>query len=92
MKNQIETQNVSQQPECLQSFRPFKVVVDIGKPYEEAAQDLDEIQQILEDIHQRYIVEEECPHVDVWVYDDIDRDITESQAIQEIFANIVDGE
>ena len=86
---QTEPQNVSQQPDCL-DFRPYTVVVDIGKPFEEKAEDLDKVEEVLKNVHQRFIVEEECPHVDVKVYDGIDRDVTESQAIQEIVADILE--
>lgn len=94
MNKNNETNDASGVNECktVKDFRPYTIVVDIGKPYDEEAADLDAIEEVLRGIHQKYIVEEECPHVDVFVYDSIDRDITESQAIQEIVSAIVDGE
>lgn len=90
METTRETQNVSQQPDCLvDDYRPYLVVVDIGKPYSEEAADLDALGDVLRNIHQLYVVEDECPHVDLWVYDSIDQDITESQAVQEIIADII---
>jgi len=89
-----ETGNVSQQPECLgekgAAFPPFVVVVDAGIPYEEEAATVDAVREVLKHVHQRHVIEEDdIPHLDVVIIDDIDRDVTDMEPFSIMFAAIV---
>ena len=67
----------------------FEIIVDIGKPYTDTAEDLGELEQKLQAIYDKYIKGQEHPHVDVIVLEN-GLNVTEHQAIQEIVADILE--
>lgn len=71
-------------------YPPYTIVIDAGIPYEETAPTLEQVREVLAHVHQIHIVdaEEDVPHLEVNVYDDIDRDITDSEVIRQMFAEI----
>lgn len=66
----------------------YKVVFDVGKPYEEEVEEQD-LERVLRNFYYDNI--EEFPDLDVAVYKD-DEDISESQFIQEIISRIIYGD
>lgn len=66
----------------------YKVVFDVGKPYEEEVEEQD-LERVLRDFYYDNI--EEFPDLDVAVYKD-DEDISESQFIKEMISRIINGD
>jgi hypothetical protein len=66
----------------------YKVVFDVGKPYEEEVEEQD-LERVLRNFYYDNI--EEFPDLDVAVYKD-DEDISESEFIQEIISRIIYGD
>jgi len=66
----------------------YKVVFDVGKPYEEEVEEQD-LERVLRDFYYDNI--EEYPDLDVVVYKD-NEDISESQFIQEMISRIINGD
>lgn len=70
----------------------FKIVVDSGKPTEETANSEAELEKILKAIYEQYkadIKADNCPYLDVFVFNERGEDISESQFISEIIADIL---
>jgi len=70
----------------------YKIVIDIGKPMTEHAEDIAGVRIVLESTYQNYIDIDESPYVDVFIYDDEGRDVTEDMVFQEMFADMVEEE
>jgi hypothetical protein len=71
-------------------YRPYTVVLDVGKPVAVPARTVDDLERVLRDAYQKYVVEGECPEMDVIVYDDIDQDISETTLVAEIVEAILE--
>lgn len=67
----------------------FKVIYDIGKPYEETYQSEEELEKALKSFYEKNVYQvEDCPF-DIFIYNEKDEDISESQFVQEIISNIL---
>lgn len=87
MTSTTETGNVSQQPECLGEKR-YEVILDFGKPSSEKVATLGEVAALLK---VGYDLFQEEGTGDVQVFDN-GFDVTDSQVIQEMIAEIMEGE
>lgn len=70
----------------------YEIIIDLGKPYSIDVETLEEVEERLRDLYEQHIKgkENELPHVDVRVYDEAGRDISETQAITEMIENIIE--
>lgn len=86
MTSTTETRNESQQPECLGEKR-YEVVLDFGKPSSEKVATLEEVRVLLKTGYELFQKEGQG---DVQVFDK-DFDISDSQVIQEMLAEIIEN-
>jgi len=70
----------------------YKIVIDIGKPMTEHAENITGVRAVLESTYKNYVNIDESPYVDVFIYDDEGRDVTEDMVFQEMFADMVEEE
>jgi hypothetical protein len=69
----------------------YKVTINLGKPCTEETNTLESVEKILRDTYLNHIYgKDDNPHCDVIVEAPNGDDITETQAIQEMFANIIE--
>ena len=61
----------------------YKLIIDLGKPYEEDINTNEELEKELKRI-KKLVDTEKCPYADVKVFNSDNEDITESQFIQEM--------
>jgi len=64
----------------------YKLIFDTGKPYEEQAENEEELKQKLKEFYEQN--KDSSYDYDVKVYDDKGKDISENQFIQEIISDI----
>lgn len=75
----------------LKRIEMYKLLIDKGKPYEESINTLEELEQRLRELNKESKTTD-YPYFDVKVFDDKDNDISESQSIQELIAEIQEVE
>jgi deoxyadenosine/deoxycytidine kinase len=66
----------------------YEVVFDAGKPWSETFEDEESLTQALKDFYEQHKYEGDT--FDVVIYDEAGIDISESQSIQEIIAQILE--
>jgi len=72
---------------------PYEITIDMGKPYTENAETLDDVKKVLTDLYHNHIKDkDDYPHCEIIIMDSDGRDCTESQVIEEMFAEIIDSE
>jgi len=70
----------------------YKIIFNVGKPYEVVVNNEDELKQKLKEFYETYKENEEYSYYEVNVFNENDDDITESQFIEEIVGEILENE
>ena len=70
----------------------YKIIFNVGKPYEVIVNSEDELKQKLKDFYETYKDNDEYTYYEVNVFNENDDDITESQFIEEIVGEILENE
>jgi len=89
--DEIQCEDVYDEEPPQQDEYRFEVTIDIGKPFTEGADSLEEVREILRKFYRDHVKgkEEQLPHVDIIVMMD-GIDISNMQCIEEIAADIVE--
>jgi hypothetical protein len=66
----------------------YKVILDNGKPQELECNTTEELKQVL---NKAYLLSFDSPHFEIYVYDSDNKDITETQFIDEMIKEIIEG-
>lgn len=66
----------------------YKVLIDYGKPFEEFAGNELELKSLLKDL---YIKSRDMAYCDILVFNEAGLDITESQFVEEIIRDVLEG-
>ena len=65
----------------------YKILIDLWKPYEQEVETEEDLKKILENINQ---IKDNYSYLDFKVFNDNNKDISESQFIQEIIGEILE--